>query len=95
MSALTQLDYVRKYFVPYAPRIHTLSDMYLAILMPKYVGRAESTAIFSGGVQYRQNSGLDSNKDGVVTKAEAAAKVNAKLVRGRNLATDEPGVSNG
>lgn len=33
-------------------------------------------------VQYEQNAGLDANKDGTVTKEEAAAKVQAKLLRG-------------
>jgi len=31
---------------------------------------------------YEQNAGLDSNKDGKVTKQEAAAKVKAKLAKG-------------
>lgn len=77
-----QLQYVRKYFRPYASRVKTLSDMYLAILLPKYVGHPETTVLFSGGVSYRQNSGLDADKDGKVTKKEAAAKVQAKLEKG-------------
>lgn len=82
MTPIQQLDYVASYFRPYAKKVHTLADMYMAILMPKYVGKPDSTPIFSGGVAYRQNSGLDANKDGVVTKFEAAAKVRAKLVKG-------------
>ncbi len=82
MSAVDQLDYVQAYFEPYYRRIKTLSDMYMAILMPKYIGKPESKAIFSGGIAYRQNSGLDMDKDGLVTKAEAAAKVHSKLQRG-------------
>lgn len=92
MSAVQQLDYVQKYFKPYYKRIHSLSDMYLAILMPKYVGQPESTPIFSGGIAYRQNSGLDTNKDGTVTKAEAAGKVALKLQKGATLSTEEPHV---
>jgi hypothetical protein len=79
MSAVQQLEYVKLYFKPYAHRIDTLSDMYMAILMPKYIGQSENAEIFSGGIAYRQNSGLDKNRDGTVTKAEATAKVKAKL----------------
>lgn len=83
MTAEGQLDYVKMYFEPYHKRISSLSDMYMAILMPRYVGFPESTTIFRGpGTQYRQNSGLDANKDGQVTKYEATAKVAEKLRRG-------------
>lgn len=78
----SQLYYVERYFRPYAHRIKTLSDMYMAILMPKYIGQPDTAKIFSGGVVYRQNAGLDANRDGSVTKAEAAAKVAAKLAKG-------------
>lgn len=82
MTPEAQLKYVEAYFKPYAARVKSLPDMYMAILMPKYIGKPDDTPIFSGGVAYRQNSGLDANKDGKVTKAEAAAKVTAKLARG-------------
>jgi hypothetical protein len=82
MSAIQQLDFVKLYFKPYAHRIDTLSDMYMSILMPKYIGQPENTEIFSGGIAYRQNSGLDKNKDGTVTKAEATAKVQQKYEKG-------------
>jgi hypothetical protein len=83
MYATEQLDYVEKYFDRYASRIHSLSDMYMAILLPKYVGTPDSSVLFTeGGVSYRQNSGLDSNHDGKITKAEATAKVMAKKEKG-------------
>lgn len=82
MTAEQQLAYVQKYFKPYARRINSLSDMYMAILLPKYIGQPDDSALFSGGVAYRQNAGLDANKDGVVTKGEATAHVLAKLERG-------------
>lgn len=83
MTAENQLDYVAKYFKPYASRIHGLSDMYMAILLPKYVGQSDVSVLFTEGtVSYRQNSGLDANSDGKITKAEAAAKVLAKRSKG-------------
>jgi len=75
MTAEAQLDYVEMYFEPYHTRIRTLPDMYMAILMPKYVGAGNDAILFSDGIAYRQNSGLDANKDGKVTKGEAAAHV--------------------
>lgn len=83
LSAESQLYYVGKYFEPYAARIHSLSDMYMAILLPKYIGTADGTVLFSGGVAYRQNAGLDADADGRVTKAEATARVAAMLELGR------------
>jgi hypothetical protein len=82
MSAEDQLRYVYKYFRPYAGRLHTLSDVYMAILWPKGVGQPDSYVIFEDGVAYRQNAGLDINKDNQVTKAEAAAKVLEKKGKG-------------
>lgn len=85
LSRLTpeaQLDYVEEYFRPYAHKINSLNDMYMAILLPKYVGKPDSSVLFSKGVSYRQNSGLDKNKDGLVTKAEACQRVFEKLLKG-------------
>jgi spore maturation protein SpmB len=83
LSAESQLYYVQQYFAPYAHRIASLSDMYMAILLPKYIGTRDSVVLFSGGtVAYRQNAGLDADNDGRVTQAEATARVAAKLQRG-------------
>lgn len=83
MSAVEQLDYVEKYFFPYAPRIHSLPDMYMAILMPKYITSPLHTVLFNDpSIAYRQNSGLDISRDGRITKEECAGKVNAKLLKG-------------
>ena len=82
MTAEDQLNFVYKYFRPYKGRLQTLEDTYMAILLPSQVGKELSSVLFSGGVAYRQNAGLDSNRDGRVTKAEASAKVREKLEKG-------------
>lgn len=89
MAPEKQLDYVARYFMPYAGRINSLADMYMAILMPKYVGAPDSSVVFSGGAGYRQNSGFDTNKDGVITKIEATQLVSATYMKGFTTATDE------
>lgn len=83
MTPEDQLNYVYKYLKPYKGRIQTLSDLYMAVLWPAGVGKPANYVLFSGGVAYRQNAGLDLNKDGKITKAEAAARVEEKLKRGR------------
>ncbi|ESX37977.1 lytic transglycosylase domain-containing protein [Mesorhizobium sp. C416B] len=83
MTEVGQLDYVAQYFKPQKGRLKTLSDVYMAILWPAAVGKAEAFVMFKvPTVQYKQNKGLDSNKDGTVTKGEAAARVQNKLTRG-------------
>lgn len=80
-----QLDYVEKYFKPYKGKLKTLSDIYMAILWPKAIGKAEDYVMFDKAetpTTYRQNSGVDINADGKCTKAEAAAKVMQKYRKG-------------
>jgi hypothetical protein len=82
MTAVDQLDYVEKYFQPYKGKLKMLSDVYMAILLPSAVGKPENHILFNKGKAYRQNSGLDSNQDGEITKAEAASKVYDKYIKG-------------
>jgi len=83
MTAVEQLVYVEKYFRPYAGRLSTIEDLYMAILYPKAVGKPLHYVLFREGTQaYRMNSGLDRNGDGYVTKFEAADAVRRAYVRG-------------
>lgn len=85
MSAFDQLDYVYEFFRPYAGKLKTLSDIYMRILWPRAVGQPESYELWnkvSRPTTYLQNRGLDIDKNGSITKAEAAQMVTAKLTRG-------------
>lgn len=83
MTPLAQLDYVRLYFLPYRGKLKDLSDLYMAILWPRAVAKPASYVLFQqGSAQYRQNRGLDVNTDGVVTKIEAASRVQQHLIEG-------------
>lgn len=85
MSAVEQLDYVEKYFQPYRGRCQTLSDVYMAILWPRGIGKPEDFVLFEKTTQpktYQMNRGLDRDADGQITKQEAAALVQAKLEKG-------------
>jgi len=78
MTATEQLDYVKKYLAPFKGKLNSLDDVYMAVLYPKAVGKDSEYALFEKGTKaYWQNRGLDINKDGVVTKAEATKKVSS------------------
>jgi len=81
MDGVQQLDYVYKYFKMTGVGDGSLGELYTAVFMPKYVGYPKDTVLgqkgaagFSGKV-YAQNSGLDRNRDGVITKADIEKSV--------------------
>ena len=87
MSAVKQLDYVERYFQPRAGKLKTLEDVYMAILWPAAIGKPDGFVLFDRAdpvypKRYVQNAGLDFNKDGQITKAEAAARVRRMLEEG-------------
>ena len=83
MTAVEQLRYVEKYFKPYAARIASLEDLYLAILWPAGIGKPGHWVLWPQGTPwYAANKGLDANRDARVTKNEAAAKPRALLAQG-------------
>lgn len=85
MTAEDQLNYVYKYFAPYKGRLHSLEDLYMAILWPAAIGKPMSYVLWDSNSRpttYRQNIGLDVNKDGVITKEEVCKKINLMLVEG-------------
>lgn len=83
MSAEDQLAYVNAYFLPYRGALRSLSDVYMAILWPAAIGKAEDAVIFAAGSRaYLGNRGLDLNHDNAVTKAEAASFVVAAREEG-------------
>lgn len=79
MSAVRQLGFVYHYFKGFRSDFsnHTLEDVYMTILFPKAVGKALDWPMpwKYGSLAYKQNAGLDLNKDQVITKAEASAGV--------------------
>lgn len=92
MTAEDQLTWVFYYFRMQIDRhgaITNLEDCYMAILWPGAVGSLVSTPLWTKAkmpTTYKQNAGLDSNKDGTITKAEAAGHVREKLTKGMSLA---------
>ena len=83
MTRVEQMDWVLKYFKAGPVRkiaAPTLEDLYMQILWPRAVGKPLDYVLFSSpSTAYKQNKGLDANKDGNITKDEAAAKVRNQL----------------
>jgi hypothetical protein len=89
MTVMQQLDYVELYLQPYAGRMNTVGDMYMAILYPIAIGQLDSYVLFNADSsdphnrkEYRLNKYLDVNGDGKVTKAEVTVRFLDTLNKG-------------
>jgi hypothetical protein len=63
--------------------------MYMAILWPPGVGQPDHYVLWDKATRpktYRQNAGLDENRDDEITKAECSAKLYAMKAEGLRLA---------
>lgn len=78
MSDIEQLPYVEKFLAPYAGRLKSRGDYYMAVFMPAFIGRSLDTVLqmklgdrmvpfVAGEKPYEQNKGLDLDKDGKIT----------------------------
>jgi len=76
MTAIQQLEYVKKYYVDikeHHPNFdgQDLGDVAMAVIWPNAVGENDDYVLFSRGSDaYSKNSDLDVNNDGKVIKAE-------------------------
>lgn len=94
MSAVQQLDWVERYFQTWRGRLKNLGDLYMAILWPGAIGKPDSYVLWDQKTRpttYRQNAGIDINRDGRITRGEALAKVNGLLDEGRRAGNYWPG----
>ncbi len=76
MTPEQQMAWVQRYFqtVNAGGRMRDLSDVYMAVFAPKFIGAPSDAVLYSRGTRYYEaNAGLDKNKDGTITKAEAAS----------------------
>jgi hypothetical protein len=75
MTNIQQLDYVYNYFKPYAGRIKSYYDLYMTTFFPAAIGKGDDyviqTATIPASIIAAQNPGMDYNKDGKITMAEA------------------------
>ena len=93
MTRTEQLVYVDRYLANKNIQGAGVEDLYMSVLFPAAVGRPNDFVLFGKGastfgntdysepIYYDQNSGLDLNKDGSITKAEAASKVVERMTK--------------
>lgn len=90
MSQVEQLDFVEQYYQPFAGKMNSATDVYMATFMPAFVGKPDSNIIavqgsdemvfgIRSGTIYSQNHGFDHNNDGVITNGEVGATVEKML----------------
>jgi len=74
MNNVTQMDWVKKYFLPYSGKLKTYFDLYLSMFFPAAVGKPDNFVFETSKVKRsavaKQNPALDENKDGKITVAE-------------------------
>lgn len=74
LHPVDQLDYVYRYLQTVRERygdFNSLTDLYLAVLYPKALGQDYCYTLYDAPTQaYKQNSGLDEDKDGRVTVSD-------------------------
>lgn len=78
MSAVQQLDYVYKWYLPYKGKLNDLPAWYMRILWPAGVDKPNSYVLWDQKTRpttYLQNKGLDVNKDGRITRGEVSAVI--------------------
>ncbi len=76
MTAMQQLDFVEKYFKPHFGKLHNYGDVYLAVFYPYALGKGDDFVLGSeqgdkrAALVAKQNRGVDTDGDGVITKAD-------------------------
>jgi LPXTG-motif cell wall-anchored protein len=83
MTAVQQLDFVKKYLLPYKSRMKSYVDTYFSVFFPLAIGKPNDWVLktnnLSAGLIARQNPAFDTNKDGKITVGEVKAVMLKKL----------------
>ncbi len=74
MNAVQQLEYVRKYFLPFKGRMKSYYDVYSVVFFPALIGKPDTwvlqTSKLSPDIIAKQNPVVNINKDSKITVAE-------------------------
>lgn len=83
MSNVEQLDYVYQYLKPYAGRMLSFVDVYLAVFWPAAIGKPGNytleTVKLSASLVASQNSGYDLDRNGTIQKHEIEEIITNRL----------------
>lgn len=89
MSDVEQLAYVEKFFKPWAGRIKSPGDLYMATFLPIFVGKPSDTIIgqkdnkdvIAGNLTYHKvwdyNKVFDKDKDGIIRVSDVTGRANS------------------
>ena len=79
MDAVTQLDYVYRYYAPYSGQIRSFADTYFVTFFPAAIGKPDDWVLQTGALSAEkiaiQNNIYDVNRDGKLTVAELKSKL--------------------
>ncbi len=87
MTNVRQLDVVKAYFQQYknmTEQATKIEDIYFIVLNSKGYGKDANFPLFTGGLEYKQNAGLDKNHDHIVTTGEVSQIIRDMLQEGLN-----------
>lgn len=83
MTNVEQLDYVYKYFKPYAGRFFAVTDLYTVTFFPVALGKPDSYVLETSSIHAdtiaRQNPVFDLNKDQKITYGEFKQSIIKRL----------------
>jgi hypothetical protein len=83
MSNVEQLEYVYRYFKPYAGRLNSIVDLYTVTFFPRALGKQDDyilqTDTLSAGKIASQNKPYDINRDNQITLGELKASILKKI----------------
>jgi len=83
MNSVEQLEYVYKYFKPYAGKMKSIYDVYSVVFFPAALGKPDSWQFQTKGLSplaiAKANPIFDLNKDGVITIAEFKKAIDNRI----------------
>ena len=81
LNRVQQMDFVEKYLSRFKGKMKDFGDIYMAVHFPAAVGKDDDYVVYAKDHEYKgrrkayeATKGMDVNKDGKVTKAEAVAR---------------------
>lgn len=83
MSNVQQLDYVYRYFAPFAGRINSIEDLYTITFFPRALGKPDEyilqTDTLGAGTIAAQNRAYDRNRDNKITVRELKDSIATRI----------------
>jgi len=93
MDNLTQLDYVYRYFAPYAGRIKSPTDLYVITFFPRALGKPDDYVLQTDTITAAriagQNAPYDLNKNQEITAGELKMAFSKKIPSGVSIIFDQ------